>query len=172
MQRLFASLRFLFYVFAYLGRLLTTFLFSFFVFSFLSISRAFFARGLDTLCGLLRGPSQLSYRGLGDMGQFSRLSNRAYTLFSVKIASDLVVPSSKAGTVPIDLEQSTGMERLELLEKMEGADIFDKRPFDASRLGTTENLVLIRSAVGEQYASITGVAADSHVVTWLGGSGE
>jgi len=37
--------------------------------------------------------------------------------------------------VPTDLEQSTGLERLEILGKMEGVDIFDMRPLDASRLG-------------------------------------
>jgi cytochrome c oxidase subunit 5b len=37
--------------------------------------------------------------------------------------------------MPTDIEQATGLERLELLGKMEGRDIFDMRPLDASRLG-------------------------------------
>ena len=37
--------------------------------------------------------------------------------------------------MPTDLEQATGLERLEILGKMEGIDIFDMKPLDASRLG-------------------------------------
>jgi cytochrome c oxidase subunit 5b len=47
----------------------------------------------------------------------------------------LIPPGAKAGTVPTDLEQATGLERLELLGKMQGIDIFDMRPLDASRKG-------------------------------------
>ena len=77
-------------------------------------------------------------------------------------------PGAKAGTVPTDLEQSTGLERLEILGKMEGVDIFDMRPLDSSRKGTMENPISVRSAGDEQYLGCTGYPADSHVVTWLG----
>jgi len=39
--------------------------------------------------------------------------------------------------VPSDLEQATGLERLEILGKLEGVDIFDMAPLDATRLGET-----------------------------------
>lgn len=48
---------------------------------------------------------------------------------------DLLGPGAEPGTIPTDLEQATGIERLELLGKMEGVDIFDMRPLDASRMG-------------------------------------
>ena len=48
---------------------------------------------------------------------------------------DLLPPGAEPGTVPTDLEQATGLERLELLGKMQGIDIFDMRPLDASRMG-------------------------------------
>lgn len=51
---------------------------------------------------------------------------------------------------------------------MEGFDVFDMRPLDASRKGTLENPIMVKSAGDEQYAGCTGVPADSHVVTWLG----
>lgn len=70
--------------------------------------------------------------------------------------------------MPTDLEQATGLERLEILGKMEGVDIFDMRPLDASRLGTMEDPIAVRSAGEEQFAGCTGFPADSHVVTWLG----
>lgn len=86
----------------------------------------------------------------------------------IKTEEDLFGPGARPGTVPTDLEQATGLERLEILGKMEGVDIFDMRPLDASRKGTMENPIMVRSAGDEQYAGCTGSPADSHVVTWLG----
>lgn len=51
---------------------------------------------------------------------------------------------------------------------MEGVDIFDMRPLDASRRGTLDNPIIVRSAGDEQYAGCTGSPADSHIVHWLG----
>lgn len=45
----------------------------------------------------------------------------------------------KPGTIPTDLEQATGLERLEILGKMQGVDVFDMRPLDASRKGVPEH---------------------------------
>ena len=55
----------------------------------------------------------------------------------IKTEADLLPPGAKPGTVPTDLEQATGLERLEILGKMQGIDIFDMRPLDASRVGTS-----------------------------------
>lgn len=54
----------------------------------------------------------------------------------IKGEHDLLPPGAAPGTVPTDLEQATGLERLEILGKMQGVDIFDMRPLDASRVGT------------------------------------
>lgn len=85
----------------------------------------------------------------------------------VKTIDDLVGPGAQPGTVPTDLEQSTGVERLEILGKMEGVDIFDMKPLDASRKGTLKEPILVRSAGEEQYAGCTGYPVDSHGVIWL-----
>ncbi|KAL1981783.1 hypothetical protein VTN96DRAFT_2166 [Rasamsonia emersonii] len=85
----------------------------------------------------------------------------------VKTEEDLLAPGAKAGTVPTDLEQATGLERLELLGKMQGIDVFDMRPLDASRKGTFENPIIVNGAGEEQYAGCTGYPADSHNVVWL-----
>ncbi|MCJ1317940.1 Cytochrome c oxidase subunit 4 [Xylographa vitiligo] len=53
----------------------------------------------------------------------------------VKTESDLLPPGGAVGTVPTDIEQATGLERLEILGKMQGVDIFDMKPLDASRKG-------------------------------------
>ncbi|KAK4554162.1 Cytochrome c oxidase subunit 4 [Recurvomyces mirabilis] len=80
---------------------------------------------------------------------------------------DLMPPGGTPGTVPTDLEQATGLERLEILGKMQGVDIFDMRPLDASRRGTLDNPILVKSFGDEQYVGCTGSPADSHVVIWL-----
>ncbi|KJZ76854.1 hypothetical protein HIM_03731 [Hirsutella minnesotensis 3608] len=96
-----------------------------------------------------------------------------YKVFKdVKSEDDLLGPGAAPGTVPTDLEQSTGLERLEILGKMEGVDIFDMRPLDASRKGTMDNPIKVRSAGDEQFAGCTGYPADSHIVHWLGLSRE
>jgi hypothetical protein len=60
----------------------------------------------------------------------------------IKTEDDLLPPGAKPGTIPTDIEQATGLERLELIGKMQGIDIFDMRPLDASRKGmfTRESL--------------------------------
>ncbi|KAI9894103.1 MAG: Cytochrome c oxidase subunit 4 [Vezdaea aestivalis] len=70
--------------------------------------------------------------------------------------------------MPTDVEQATGIERLEILGKMQGVDVFDMRPLDASRLGTLKDPIIVYTAGDEQYAGCTGFPADSHVVKWLG----
>ncbi|KAM0281818.1 hypothetical protein ACHAQH_003307 [Verticillium albo-atrum] len=96
-----------------------------------------------------------------------RAVNPSKTFAQIKSEDDLIGAGAKAGTIPTDLEQSTGLERLEILGKMEGVDIFDMRPLDASRTGTMENPINVRSAGDEQYLGCTGSPADSHVVKWL-----
>lgn len=65
----------------------------------------------------------------------------------VKTEQDLIGPGAAVGTVPTDLEQATGLERLEILGKMQGIDIFDMKPLDASRKGTVP--VLKNHAISE-----------------------
>lgn len=55
----------------------------------------------------------------------------------VRTMDDLLPPGAEPGTMPTDENQATGLERLELLGKMQGVDIFDMRPLDASRKGTS-----------------------------------
>jgi cytochrome c oxidase subunit 5b len=53
----------------------------------------------------------------------------------IKTEDDLIPPGAAPGTVPTDLEQATGLERLEILGKMQGVDVFDMKPLDSSRKG-------------------------------------
>jgi cytochrome c oxidase subunit 5b len=56
-------------------------------------------------------------------------------MLEIETEEDLLPPGAVPGTVPTDLEQATGLERLEILGKMQGVDIFDMKPLDASRKG-------------------------------------
>ncbi|EOD46565.1 CaiB/baiF CoA-transferase family protein-like protein [Neofusicoccum parvum] len=85
----------------------------------------------------------------------------------IQTEEDLLPPGAAVGAVPTDLEQATGLERLEILGKIQGVDIFDMKPLDSSRKGTVDNPIIVRSFGDEQYAGCTGVPADSHVVKWL-----
>lgn len=53
----------------------------------------------------------------------------------VKTEDDLLPPGAPVGTIATDLDQSTGLERLEILGKMEGVDVFDMKPLDSTRKG-------------------------------------
>ncbi|KAK7967284.1 cytochrome c oxidase polypeptide IV [Apiospora aurea] len=110
--------------------------------------------------------------GAKNVEPHSSVGQKMKALADVKTEDDLIGPGAAPGTVPTDLEQSTGLERLEILGKMEGVDIFDMRPLDASRKGTIDNPIMVKSAGDEQYAGCTGYPADSHVVHWLGMSRE
>ncbi|KAK8166656.1 cytochrome c oxidase polypeptide IV mitochondrial precursor [Phyllosticta citrichinensis] len=88
-------------------------------------------------------------------------------LEEINTEADLLPPGAAPGTIPTDLEQATGLERLEILGKVQGVDVFDMKPLDASRLGTVDDPIIVRSFGDEQYAGCTGFPADSHTVIWL-----
>ncbi|KAG4431424.1 Cytochrome c oxidase subunit 4 [Cadophora sp. M221] len=93
--------------------------------------------------------------------------NKMKKFEDIKSEADLIGPGAVPGTIPTDLEQATGLDRLEILGKMQGIDIFDMKPLDASRLGTLDNPIVVKSFGDEQYAGCTGFPADSHNVIWL-----
>ena len=59
----------------------------------------------------------------------------------------------KTGSVPTDIEQATGLERLQLLGELEGVKVFDDGPLDSSRIGTKVNPVLVNSYVRGHHRS-------------------
>ena len=64
----------------------------------------------------------------------------------IKTEDDLLPPGAPSGSIPTDLEQATGLERLEILGKMQGIDVFDMKPFDASRKGVLNVFTLYISS--------------------------
>lgn len=91
----------------------------------------------------------------------------AHTLAEVNGPESLIGQGAKEGTIPTDLEQATGLERLELLGKLEGIDVFDTKPLDASRRGTMKDPIMVDSYDDYRYVGCTGSPAGSHQVMWL-----
>ncbi len=54
---------------------------------------------------------------------------------------------AKAGEIPTDESQSTGLDRVQVLGQLEGVDIFDLEPLDSSRMGTLGDPIKVFSAV-------------------------
>ncbi|KAL7270791.1 Cytochrome c oxidase subunit 4 [Rhizina undulata] len=97
----------------------------------------------------------------------AKVPQKYKTLSEVQTEEDLFGPGAAPGAVPTDIEQATGLERLEILGKMEGIDVFDMRPLDASRKGTLQDPIVIPSFGEERYLGCTGFPADSHETIWL-----
>ena len=78
-------------------------------------------------------------------------SSRAFSLSAARksghSAPQLLGEGGKAGEVPTDINQSTGLERLQTLGFLEGIEVFDNQPLDSSRIGTLDNPVLVYSLV-------------------------
>ncbi|BAO38949.1 cytochrome c oxidase subunit 4 [Kluyveromyces marxianus] len=91
----------------------------------------------------------------------------AQNLAEVNGRDSLIGPGAKEGEVPTELEQATGLARLEMLGKLEGIEVFDTKPLDSSRIGTMENPIIIESYDDYRYVGCTGSPAGSHPTMWL-----
>ncbi|KAL0079791.1 cytochrome c oxidase subunit VB-domain-containing protein [Phycomyces blakesleeanus] len=78
-----------------------------------------------------------------------------------------VTPGGKAGEVPTDLEQATGLERIELLAKLEGKELFDMEPLQVTHLGTPKNPIVVESHDPIRFVGCTGFPVESHDVIWI-----
>jgi len=89
------------------------------------------------------------------------------TLEEITSAEDLLPPGAPVGTVPTDLNQATGLERLELLGKMQGIDIFDTKVPVLEKKGTMEEPIIAKSYGEEHYVGCSGFPQESHTTMWL-----
>lgn len=69
-------------------------------------------------------------------------------------------PGAAAGSVPTDIEQSTGLERDELLAKLEGRELFDIQPLEMTHLGTPKNPIVVKSHDAIRFVGCTGKKND------------
>ncbi|PWN49669.1 hypothetical protein IE53DRAFT_301195, partial [Violaceomyces palustris] len=52
---------------------------------------------------------------------------------------------TKSGDVSSDLDQATGLERFEILGRLQGVDVFDMKPLQMTHLGTVSNPIKVKS---------------------------
>lgn len=77
-------------------------------------------------------------------------SSRLFTSSALRLASGPPIIQGEGaapGEVPTDEQQATGLERFELLGKLQGVDVFDMEPLESTRLGTTKDPIMIKSYV-------------------------
>lgn len=86
---------------------------------------------------------------------------------AVKLDPNNFGPGAKPGETPTDLNQSTGLERYELLEMMAGREPWDLKPLEVTHMGTKKNPIVIQTVDPERFIGCTGYPADSHPVLWL-----
>lgn len=65
-------------------------------------------------------------------------------------------PGAQPGQIPTDLEQSTGLERMELLATLEGKQLFDMEPLNMTHLGTVKNPIVVKSHDPIRFVGCTG----------------
>ncbi|KAI8372169.1 cytochrome c oxidase subunit VB-domain-containing protein [Blakeslea trispora] len=76
-------------------------------------------------------------------------------------------PGGKAGEIPTDLEQATGLERAELLLKLQGKELFDMEPLDMTHKGTPKSPIVVKSHDAIRQIGCTGYPVESHDVIWI-----
>ncbi|KAK1924070.1 putative cytochrome c oxidase polypeptide iv mitochondrial precursor [Papiliotrema laurentii] len=76
-------------------------------------------------------------------------------------------PGGKAGEIPTDEQQATGLERFELLGDLHGVDVFDLNPIEMTRMGTLDDPISIYTLQPDRIVGCTGFPADSHDTIWL-----
>lgn len=81
----------------------------------------------------------------------------------------LIGGGATPGTVPTDLDQATGLERLELLGKREGIDVFDMENPVREGSGTMADPYLVPSYIGQRYVGCLGAkGGEEHNPYWMG----
>jgi cytochrome c oxidase subunit 5b len=74
----------------------------------------------------------------------------------ILVAEVHVGPGAKAGQVATDLDQATGLERLELLAKLEGEELWDMKPLEMTHMGTKKNPIVIKTVDPHRFIGCTG----------------
>ncbi|PWN43205.1 putative COX4-cytochrome-c oxidase chain IV [Ceraceosorus guamensis] len=78
-----------------------------------------------------------------------------------------VGPGAQPGEVPTDENQSTGLERFELEQRLQGKEAFDMQPLQSDRIGTISNPISVNSAFPERVIGCSGSPAGSHDTLYM-----
>ncbi|CCM02220.1 uncharacterized protein FIBRA_04300 [Fibroporia radiculosa] len=101
----------------------------------------------------------------------SPVALRALSTTSVRLSGGegphIIGPGAKAGEVPSDDIQATGLERVQVLGEKEGVEVFDLKPLDSSRIGTLADPVKVPSFEHTRIIGCTGSPAESHELLWM-----
>ncbi|KAL1934663.1 hypothetical protein VTP01DRAFT_6845 [Rhizomucor pusillus] len=106
---------------------------------------------------------------------YARLAARPFSVMGARLSGTVsaenveknIGPGAAAGEVPTDLQQATGLEREELLAKLEGRELFDMEPLNMTHLGTKSNPIVVKSYDAIRFVGCTGYPAESHDTIWL-----
>ncbi|KAG0167754.1 Cytochrome c oxidase subunit 4 [Apophysomyces sp. BC1015] len=104
-----------------------------------------------------------------------RASSRPFSVLGARLSGAVahndveknLGPGAAPGTVPTDVEQATGLERLEILAKLEGREYFDTAPLNMTHHGTFENPMVVKSHDPVRFVGCTGYPAESHETIWI-----
>lgn len=91
----------------------------------------------------------------------------AQDLAEVTGPASLIGQGSKPGVIPTDWDQATGLQRLELLGKREGVDVFDMEMPITEGKGTMESPYLVPTYIGYRYVGCKGSAEHDHKPYWM-----
>lgn len=81
--------------------------------------------------------------------------------------SSLIGPGAKAGTIPTDMDQATGLERFEILGKREGVDVWDiENPITEGK-GTMKDPYLVPTYMGYRFVGCKGKEGEDHKPYWM-----
>lgn len=90
------------------------------------------------------------------------------TLADVTGPNKLFGPGTESpDAMPTAFDISTGLERLELLAKMEGVELFDTQPLIQDRKGTMDDPFIVDSLDPVRYIGCTGFPQGSQEVNWI-----
>ncbi|AGO13335.1 AaceriAFR193Wp [[Ashbya] aceris (nom. inval.)] len=98
---------------------------------------------------------------------FQKQLKTASSLAEVEGPESLIGKGAPEGHIPTELDQATGLARLEFLGKLEGVEVFDTQPLESSRRGTMKDPILVDSYDDYRYVGCTGSPAGSHTTMWL-----
>lgn len=79
----------------------------------------------------------------------------------------LIGPGAQPGTIPSDMDQATGLERFELLGKMEGVDVFDMENPVFEGKGTMADPYVVPTYIGYRYVGCRGKDDQDHKPYWM-----
>ncbi|RCK67380.1 Cytochrome c oxidase subunit 4, mitochondrial [Candida viswanathii] len=91
----------------------------------------------------------------------------AKDLAEVTGPASLIGPGAQPGVIPTDWDQATGLQRLELLGKQDGVDVFDMEMPIKEGSGTMTDPYLVPTYIGYRYVGCKGSEEHDHKPYWM-----